>query len=148
MPLRALGNCVFIVALVSIATVVTGCDTGRGGRPTAHLSGAITIDGQTPEESALGTINFRAASADQAAGTSAEIVNGKYDAPNVPMGNVTAFIQLVQPTGRTISEGDRQYPELRSLISSKYDVGIKLEVTGDNHNQDLDLTSQESSSRE
>jgi len=55
------------------------------------------------------------------------------------MGDVVVFVQLVQPTGKMVSEGGRSYPELRNLVSSKYDQGIKLNVTDDNSGQDFEL---------
>jgi hypothetical protein len=125
------------------AVALLGCDAGGSGKPTAHLSGDITIDGEPVPSDASVTINFRPplGSSGQAGPTSAEISGSSYDCPNVPLGTVDVFIQIVQPTGRMTSEGGRSWPETRSLIADKYASGIQLEVTDDNSSQDFELTS-------
>jgi hypothetical protein len=130
-----------LAALLGITGGLAGCGTGGSGKPTAHLSGAVTIDGQPPPANAVGTVTFRPTGSGQAQPVTVQITNGTYDCANVPMGNVDVFIQLVQQTGQTASEGGRQYPELRNLIADKYNSGIELNVTGDNSNQDFALTS-------
>jgi hypothetical protein len=117
-----------------------GCDKGGSGKPTAHLSGAATIDGQPVPDVAWATINFPSASIGQV--TSAPITNGEYDCPDAPLGSFDVAVQILQQTGNKImvSEGGRSWPETRSLIADKYASGIKLEVTGDNSDQDFALT--------
>ena len=109
--------------------------------PDGTAGGAVTIDGQPTPGDAWGTINFRATGPGQAPSTSARIVNGKYDSPDVPLGKVDVFIQIVQPTGKMLSEGGRQWPETRNLIAEEYNNAIQLEVTEDNPDQDFALTS-------
>lgn len=125
-----------VAALCCILVAVTGCDSGR--RPgTARLEGSITIDGQPPPAGAIGSISFRPTGKGQP--TSAQIVNGKYKCDDVPVGDVVVFFQLVQETGRMVSEGGRSYPELRNLVSSKHDNGMNLNVSDDNSSQDFEL---------
>jgi hypothetical protein len=128
---------VFVTALLCVV-VATGCNDGR--KPgTARLEGNVTIDGQPPPAGAVGSISFRATGQGQAASTSAQIVDGKYECDNVPLGDVVVFVQLILETGKTISEGGRTYPERRNLVSPKHDQeGIELKVTDDT-NQDFDL---------
>jgi hypothetical protein len=121
--------------------LLAGCNAGSGGKPTAHLSGKVTIDGEPVPSDAWGTITFRATAPGQARDTGADISNGEYDCPDVPLGKVNAFIQVVQATGKMRSEGGRQWPETRNLLAEKYNNEIPLEVTGDNRNQDFALTS-------
>jgi hypothetical protein len=129
-----------VVALpVLTAFVFVGCDTRGSGKPTAHLSGEVTIDGEPVPDDAWATINFRSASTGQA--TSAQIIGSEYECPDAPLGNVDVSIQILQQTGKMVSEGGRSWPETRSLIADKYASGIKLEVTGDNSSQDFALTS-------
>jgi hypothetical protein len=128
------------VTLACALAVVAGC-TGGSKPGAAHLQGAITIDGQPPPSDALGTISFRATTTGQAHSTSAQILNGKYDCENVPLGKITVFLQLVQQTGKMVNDGGRQYPELHNLVPSKYNNGIELEITDDNTSQDFDLVS-------
>jgi hypothetical protein len=133
---------VIATSLVLAAIVVVGCDTGGSGKPTAHLSGDITIDGEPVPGNAWGTVNFRATGTGQAGqATSAPITDSEYDCPNVPIGNVNVFIQVVQPTGKMASEGGRSWPETRNLIADKYGSGIQIEVTDDNSSQHFELTS-------
>jgi hypothetical protein len=114
-----------------------GCTDGR--KPgTARLEGSITIDGQPPPAGAIGSISFRPKGQGQP--TSAQIVDGKYKCDDVPLGDVDVYFQLVQETGKMVSEGGRSYPELRNLVSSKYDKGIELKVTDDNSTQNFELT--------
>jgi hypothetical protein len=88
---------------------------------------------------AWATINFSETTTRVA--TSAPITDSKYDAPDVPLGKVNAFIQIVQPTGKMASEGGRSWPETRNLVADKYNRGIQLDVTDDNSDQNFELTS-------
>jgi hypothetical protein len=126
---------------VLVATALAGCGAGSSGKPTAHLSGTLTIDGQPVPPNTVGSVTFRPPGTGQAAPVTAQVVDGKYDCPNVPQGEVTVFFQL-QQLGKMIGEPGRQYPERRNLLADKYDVsGIDLKVTDDNSNQNFDLTS-------
>jgi hypothetical protein len=138
---RLLVNSVMAAVIGSASAALVGCDTKGSGKPTAHLSGVITIDGRPTPSNAWGTINFRATSPGQARDTSASITNGKYDSPDVPAGKIMVNIQIVQPTGKTINDGGRQIPEIRDLIASKYNNGFEMEITGDNPDQNFDLES-------
>jgi hypothetical protein len=142
-PVRERSVAGWILAALPVLTVflLVGCETGGSGKPTAHLSGAVTIDGQPVPGDAWGTINFRATGPGQAGPTSAQITKGQYDCPEVPIGNVEVYIQVVQRTGKMASEGGRQWPETRNLLADKYNNAINLEVAGDNRNQDFALTS-------
>jgi hypothetical protein len=127
---------IFVAALLCVVIVIAGCNGGR--KPgTARLEGSVTIDGQPPPAEAKGSISFRPTGKGQP--TSAQIVDGKYKCDDVPLGEVVVFVQLVLPTGKMVSDGGRSYPELRNLVSSKYDQGIQLNVTDDNSNQDFEL---------
>jgi hypothetical protein len=125
-----------------VATALAGCGSGSSGKPTAHLSGTITIDGQPVPANVVGSVTFRPPGTGQASPVTAQVIDGKYDCPNVPQGDVTVFFQLVQQTGKMLGEAGRQYPEIRNLLADKYSVsGIDLNVTDDNSNQNFDLTS-------
>lgn len=133
---NATGTQAVFVALLCALLGVIGCNDGR--KPgTARLEGRVTINGQPPPAGAIGSIAFRPTGKGQP--TSAQIVDGKYKCEDVPLGKVVASVQLVQPTGKMVSEGGRSFQELRNLVSSKYDQGIELEVTEDNSGQDFEL---------
>jgi hypothetical protein len=126
------------VALLCALVAAGGCNGGR--KPgTARLEGRVTIDGQPPPAGAIGTISFRATAQGQAASTSAQIVDGKYKCDDVPLGDIVVFVQLVQKTGKMVSDGGRSYEELRNLVSSKHDNGINLKIADDNSSQDFEL---------
>jgi hypothetical protein len=137
---RSITNTNSLIGAVPLlaALVLTGCETGGSGKPTAHLSGAVTIDGQPLPDDAWATINFRSGATGQA--TSAQVANSAYDCPDVPLGKVDVFIQILQRTGKMLSEGGRSWPETRSLIADKYNQGITLDVT-DDMSHDFALTS-------
>jgi hypothetical protein len=121
---------------------LVGCGKNGSGKPTAHLSGTITIDGQPVPDNTVGSVTFRPSGSGQASPTTAQVIDGKYDCPNAPQGNVTVFFQLVQQTGKMVGDPGRQAPEVRSLLADKYSVsGIDLNVTDDNSSQDFALTS-------
>jgi hypothetical protein len=123
---------VFVAAWLCALLAITGCNGGR--KPgTARLEGNITVDGQPPPEGAIGSISFRPSGKGQP--TSAQIVDGKYKCDDVPVGELVVFVQLVQPTGKMVSEGGRSYPELRNLVSSKYDRILSWPVTPSRNNR-------------
>jgi hypothetical protein len=141
-PTRALFDyCLLATVLLCAAASLCGCDSGGSGKPTAHLSGAVTIDGQPVPADAQATISFRATAPGQANHTSAIITNSEYDCPDVPVGDVEVYIQILQETGKMTSEGGRSWPEKRSLIAAKYDKAIAMNVTDDDRNHDFALTS-------
>jgi hypothetical protein len=128
----------FVAGLLCVLAAAGGCNDG--GKPgTARLEGRITIDGQPPPAGAVGSISFRATGQGQADTTSAQIVDGKYECDDVPLGDVVVFVQLIKETGKTITEGGRSFPERVNFVSSKHDNGINLKVTDDNSNQDFEL---------
>jgi hypothetical protein len=109
-------------------------------QPTAHLQGAVTIDGQPVPADALASISFRPTMIDQAGMEDVEIVNGRYIAPSVPFGPVKVHISVKQFTGRMINDGGQPFKEFASLVPEQYESGIPLDVQGDNSSQDFHLT--------
>jgi hypothetical protein len=113
-----------------------GC-TGEGAlsKPTAHLTGNVTINGEPVPSDAQGSIVFQpAGGGGQAHPTEAKINNSKYDAPHVPQGEVTAYFNIGRLTGRMIVEaaGGSPFPEMEQLAPDEAaNRGIKIEVTGD-----------------
>jgi hypothetical protein len=125
------------MAVLSAALI--GCGGGTS-KPTAHLKGTVTIDGRPIPEDAEASITFKPTKSGQARSTSAMIVDGEYDAPDVPSGPVTVFVSVQQATGREVTENvSRPYKEYRSLVPAASEGGIALDVAGDNSNQDFDL---------
>ena len=71
----------------------------------------------------------------------AAIVDGKFAAKNVPVGNLRVMFNITRPTGKMITEYSTPYPEVENLVPEKYRDGVDLVVTGDD-NVSFDLTSQ------
>jgi len=120
--------------------VSAGCGAGHPSRPTAHLQGTVKVDGQPIPDNAEASITFKPTASGQAKSTSAQIIKGKYDAPDVPRGNVTIYFNVQEPTGRQVREGmGNPYAEMRSLVPEKLGLGMALQVDGDKADQDFDL---------
>lgn len=129
-----------IAYLLLVLAIAAGCG-GADGPPTAHLQGTVLLAGQPIPADARATISFEPRERAQGAPASAEIVSGKYDCPNVPLGPVTVFFNITQPTGPeyTTPRGDKTR-DVKSLTPPKYGAGTPLDVAGDNAAQDFDLT--------
>jgi hypothetical protein len=124
-------------AVVLMASVLVGCDTGRRSG-TAHVQGTLTIGGQPLPADAQANITFVPESKGRSAG--AVVTNGKYDCPDAPLGKTKAYISVMRPTGRMITESDnRPFAEIGSIIADKYASGVDLEITEDNASIDFDL---------
>jgi hypothetical protein len=124
--------------ILALATV--GC--GKSGPPSAHLQGTVTIAGQPIPADATATIAFEPQNtAKQGPPGSAPIVDGAYDCPQVPLGAVTVYFNISQPTGPeyTTSRGDKAR-NVTNLTPAKYQPGVPLDVAGDNASQNFDLT--------
>ena len=125
-------------AVVLGLLILAGC--GVGGPKTAHLSGTVSLGGQAVPADAQASISFKATTIDQGRSANAQIINGKYDLPNTPIGKVKVFFSIQQPTGKMAREGvGAPYAEYRSLTPAKYETGMDLEITGDNDKQDFNL---------
>jgi hypothetical protein len=88
-----------LVALIAGVGLCGGCrkssDAGAG------LRGAVTLDGQALPSSALASVSFQPVKIGAGRATSAQIVDSRYDCPNVPLGTVVAYLHMSIPTGRT-----------------------------------------------
>lgn len=131
--------------LIAFSALVTlpGCGEGGSGKPTAHLAGTVTISGKPLPDDAEGYIQFMPDAGGSAAPTSTEIHDGRYDAADVPLGNVTAIFTIQRLTGRMVREdnapGATPYPERENLVPKKHRAGVKVNVEGDNDAHDFDL---------
>ena len=133
---------VMIIAFAALPLAV-GCGESGPDYPHAALQGAVTLDGAPVE---TGRVNFMPAAGVKGQPVSAEIEAGRYNAPDVPLGNMTVTFSMTQETGKMITEGDREpYPEIISIVPPHYAQGIAVNVTGDNAAQDFALTSTEAS---
>jgi hypothetical protein len=124
---------------VLLLLLAVGCG-GESGPPTAHLQGTVTIGGKPIPADAIAMISFSPHDTKLGPGATAEIANGKYDCPKVPLGPVTVFFNITQASGPEIEIRGRKSRETVSLTPPKYGAGTPLDVSGDNAAQDFDLT--------
>jgi hypothetical protein len=102
----------------------------------------VTIAGQPLSDKAVGGVSFRPMQAGQGREVFAQLTNGRYDSPQTPKGPVKVYFSISQPTGRTIKSErtGQEVPELANAVPEKYAAGVDLDVTGDNSDQNFDLT--------
>mgnify|MGYP001544155563 CR=1 FL=1 len=138
-----MGQFSFYFLTVVFVTCLTGCGASTGGKPTAHLAGSVTIGGEPLPSDAEGHIQFMPDTGGSAAPTSTRIVDGKFEADAVPMGEVTAIFHITRLTGRMVREdnapGATPYPEREDLVPKKHRSGVKLTIEGDNDAHNFDL---------
>lgn len=136
----SLNQRVWSLAVLVVALQLCGCSAESIGPPTVHLAGAVTIDGKPLPDDAEASIMFKPTARGQAKSVNVIINEGRYDAQHVPRGKVRAFLNIQRPTGRMISEaGGSPYPEVLPIISAEYGVGIALDASDDNLEQNFDL---------
>jgi len=119
--------------------LIVGCNSGSSW-PVAHLHGKVTIDGQ-PLPGNLD--NPRIMFVPPATGDNrnakpviATIVDGQYDAPDVPTGPITVRFDLQQLTGREFARG---MTESVNLVPMEHQDGIAIEVTEGDQAHDFEL---------
>jgi hypothetical protein len=128
-----------------VALGLAGCGQSSNSGPVAHWQGKVTIGGQPVPADAQGRISFMpklTQPGQKAKPSSAEIVGGKYDAPNVPLGPVTVSFNIVRWSGKTVTAGTdstRPMPKWDFLVPEKYRDGIPFEVEEGELTKDFDL---------
>lgn len=119
--------------------LIAGCGQGTS-KPTAHLTGEVTLKGQPLPPDATGTIMFRPTAKGMAKTAGVPIAAGKFDSPNTPVGEVTVYFSVQVPTGKMISDaGGPPFPEMRSIVPAAATNGVKLSVTEDKDGQNFNL---------
>ena len=125
-----------LAGCVCLALFTAGC--GRSAVKTARLAGSVTLDGQPLKE---GRLQFMPMDQDAAGPATAEIAGGRYQAANVPLGNVKAYITATRETGKMNTEYSQPFPERENIIPAKYAPGFDLTITGDKRDQNFVLES-------
>ena len=132
----------YACVMVALLATTAGCGAKKSSN-TAHLSGTVTIQGDPLPEDAEGYIQFMPASGGQAQPAHTEIIDSKYDAENVPRGQVTAIFHITRLTGRMVREdnapGATPYPEREDLVPRKHRAGVTIQVEGDDDAHDFEL---------
>lgn len=123
--------------LAGLVALVAGC--GVGGK-VAHLSGQVTLRGKPLPTDAQAFVTFVSA-ADSKRSVSVPIAAGRYDSPETPVGPGRAFFEITTTGPEKISDRTGQpYRDVISHVPAGAAEGIPLEVTGDNPDQNFDLT--------
>ena len=138
---REKGRFQLLVASLLLAVAILGCGKQDSAHSVARLAGDVRIGSQLPPADAEGLIVFMPNGSGQPA--SCPIVEGRYECPNVPMGEVTAIFKITRLTGREVVEagapGSVPFPERENLVPLEHRVGIILQVDGDNAAQNCEL---------
>lgn len=126
------------LALGAMACVLAGCG---GSGDTTDLSGTVTIAGEPLPDDATGVIAF----APQGATEEEEVVmapiqNGRYEANNVPVGDVNVTFEITRPGEPQVSErtGEEFRPDI-NLVPPRVATGVPLTIDGEKSTQDFDL---------
>lgn len=122
-----------------VVVLALGCGgSDKPAYPSAHIQGSVTIDGVAVKE---GSLQFMPGKDVKGQVAQAAIVAGKFEAKNVPVGNLRVMFNITRPTGKMITEYSTPYPEIENLVPEKYRDGVDLLVSG-NDNVSFDLVSQ------
>jgi len=131
-PLSGLALCCLLACLL----FVTGCGDDLG--PTAHLAGTVTLRGKPIPPDAQAGISFQPATGEA---VKVLIVDGKYDSPETPQGNVIVTFHIAKPMGpvKTSPRTGKEYQNVKNIVPPRHAVGIPIEVSEDDLNQNFDL---------
>lgn len=134
------GRCGGLVSMLGLLLVAAiGCGgSDKPSYPSATIQGSVTIDGVPVNE---GSLQFMPGKDVKGQVAQAAITAGKFEAKNVPVGNLRVMFNITRPTGKMITEYSTPYPEVENLVPEKYRDGVDLLVSG-NDNVSFDLVSQ------
>ncbi len=125
----------------ALVIMAAGCnsDAAPAKFPSARLEGLVTVDGKPIQD---GMIQFAPASKAAGGVTQATIVEGRYVASQVPLGDVTAFLFATPappPAPETLTTAYKPEPVL--AIPERYKKGFKINVKETNPDVNFDMTS-------
>ncbi|QDV73873.1 hypothetical protein [Botrimarina mediterranea] len=125
-----------VVVACSIAVLAAGC-----GPSTADLAGKVTIDGKPLPDDAKGTLYFAPTNPDAGKAVASAIEGSAYQASGVPSGEISVSFEITQDVGpkKVSQRTGAEYQETKSLVPPSAAGGLRIDVTGDNANQDFDL---------
>jgi hypothetical protein len=124
----------FLLAVFGISLV--GCGGPSKSYKMVDVAGTVELDGKPIEK---GVINFIAENGD----ASAEIVAGKFEARDVPLGKVRIYIKANRETGKMTPGSSEPVPEIENIIPEKYNQGIEADIAGDETDRKIELSSQD-----
>ncbi len=123
---------------IALLFLASGCGgPAKPDYPTATLEGVVSIDGEVVQS---GSLQFSPGKDVKGNVTQAQIVDGKFIAKDVPVGQVRVTFAITKQTGKMITEYSTPYPEVVSLVPAHYKDGIEY-TAADDHNVRFELTS-------
>jgi hypothetical protein len=128
--------------LCLLLLVAAGCTPAKRSEPVAKLEGKVMINGQPLPPDATGSVIFKPRTRGQAPDAVGRIRDGHYRTDKAPVGDVTVIFRISRATGKIIKETPddaHPHPELQDLVPQSAEDGLRINVTGDNPNQDFDL---------
>ncbi|MDO4570155.1 MAG: hypothetical protein Q4D38_07220 [Planctomycetia bacterium] len=132
-----------IIPFVVLALLLT---TGCGGDsyPSVHWKGNVTIDGQPVPSDAKAEIMVRLVDArKKSIGVSAKIVDGAYDLPKVPQGDVMVEFSIYRETpSKHAADAGRGIMDTEDLLPKwlRNGKGLRETAGSDNLSKNFDLT--------
>jgi len=138
------GNIPLSVLIVAIGVVgAGGCGSAGSDGPVGHLQGTVTIDGKPLPADARARMFF----VPPASGNNrnrqpvtVEIVDGRYDATQVPAGRMTVTFDISRFTGKeTPRERSVPLKEWESLVPEQYQQGLPIDVQEGEQTHDFTL---------
>jgi hypothetical protein len=127
---------VALALLLTSLFFVNGCG---GQAESAHLAGNVTVGGEPlPDDVVEARISFMPTENGRGPTSGAQIVDGRYDVPAGPLGEVKVFFGITRKTGKMIQDSRGPVEEVVSLVPSET-MNQTIEVEGDNLNLDFDL---------
>ncbi|MCA9234642.1 MAG: hypothetical protein KDA44_04195 [Planctomycetales bacterium] len=121
---------------MAVIAAAIGCS---GSSSTAHLAGAVTVGGKPIPADANASITFHGSGEGQT--VNVPIVDGKYDSPATPRGEVRVYFTVTQEVG-PVKKSPRtgaDYRDIVDIVPPKYATGVALTVAEDNQQQDFNL---------
>jgi len=127
----------FSLILLVVVGLASGC--GKSAPPTAHLAGAVTINGAPVPADAKAALSFEPVAGGES--VSATITDGRYDVAAAPQGSLLVRFYISRPVGpKKVSERTGQeYQDVANLVPPQHAAGMTIEVTADNLKQDFAL---------
>lgn len=129
--------CWIVLALIGF---LGGCGSGGGGGSanyeSARLEGEVTLDGKPLED---GNIQFVPQN-QEAPPVTVPILKGRYVAPKVGLGKVTAMLTGATPERPAVIDSSYSPPPAIA-IPERYQKGMPIEVKGDKSDQDFAMSS-------
>lgn len=125
-----------------LLALTAGCGRSAHNESVAKLTGNVTIGGKPLPDDAEGSLIFSPAAQGEAPPVQAKLVAGHYESPSVPKGQVLVTFHIARLTGKMLKSSPNDVhptPERIDLVPQASRAGMRIEVTGDNPQQDFNL---------